>query len=67
MPPIYVCYRKDRTDGYGGVLVAVNNTLIRQQLDLQTNCEVVATRIEGNHNKSLIVASIYRPTNNDVE
>lgn len=67
MPPIYECYRKDRKDGYGGVLVAVKNTLISQQLDIQTNCEVVATRIEGNHNKSLIVASIYRPTNNDVE
>lgn len=27
MPPIYQCYRKDRKDGYGGVLVAVENTL----------------------------------------
>lgn len=40
MPPIYECYRKDRKDGYGGVLVAVKNTLISQQLDIQSNCEV---------------------------
>lgn len=26
---INVCYRKDRIDGYGGVLVVVNNMFIR--------------------------------------
>lgn len=31
---IYECYRKDRKDGYGGVLVVVKNMFISQQLDI---------------------------------
>lgn len=36
MPPGYVTYRNDRSDGYGGVVVAVKDTLISSEADIET-------------------------------
>ena len=38
----YDVYRKDRPDGYGGVLIAVKRDLISQNLPIASNCETVA-------------------------
>jgi hypothetical protein len=65
LPTHYEVYRKDRKDGYGGVLIAVNNTLISQDLEIKSDCEIVGTRIKYSKNTSLIVISVYRPPNND--
>ena len=46
MPPGYVTYRKDRSDGYGGVLVAVKDTLISSEVDIETKSELIAVQIE---------------------
>ena len=46
LPTNYEVYRKDRKDGYGGVLIAVKNTLISQDLEIKSDCEIVGTRIE---------------------
>jgi hypothetical protein len=60
MPPGYITYRRDREDGYGGVLVAVKDTLISSQVDLAFSSKVVAVQFEGEDNNPLIVGSFYR-------
>ena len=67
MPPGYNTYRKDRADGYGGVLVAVKDTLISSQVDIAFNSELVAVQIEGEGTKPLIVGSFYRQPNRNID
>ena len=62
-PPGFDVYRKDRTDGYGGVLFAVNSSLVSHQLDIQSDAEFVATKIISGK-QSVIIGALYRPTNN---
>ena len=61
-PPI----RRDRPDGYGGVLLATKHNLVGNEIQLNTTSELVASKIELCHQQSLIVISGYRPTNNDL-
>ena len=44
LPTNYEAIRKDRIDG--GVLIAVKNTLISQDLEIKSDCEIVVSRIE---------------------
>jgi hypothetical protein len=53
MPPGYVTYRKDRSDGYG-VLVTVKDTLFSSEVDIETKSELIAVQIEGEGKLSLI-------------
>ena len=62
----YDIFRKDRVDGYGGVLIAVKRPLVFEQVPTSDNCEFVAVKITCKNN-SVIVASLYRPTKNDCE
>ena len=65
LPTNYEAIRKDRIDG--GVLIAVKNTLISQDLEIKSDCEIVVSRIECSKKKKtfLIVISVYRPTNDN--
>ena len=63
LPTNYEAIRKDRIDG--GVLIAVKNTLISQDLEIKSDCEIVVSRIECSKKAPLIVISVYRPTNNN--
>jgi len=54
-------YRKDRKDGYGGVLVGCKKTLDSNQVDLDTEAELVAAAIVSKSGPPLIVAAAYRP------
>ena len=59
-------YRKDRNEHGGGVLIAVKSNLISNQLDADTNCEVVWTKIcltKGD----IIVGCFYRPPSSGIE
>lgn len=69
MPPGYNSpIRRDRPDGYGGVLLATKNDLIDCEIKIvsESECEIVATKIEMYKQRPLIVLSIYRPTNNNL-
>ena len=66
MPPGYVTYRNDRSDGYG-VLVAVKDTLFSSEVDIETKSELIAVQIEGEGKLPLIVASLYRLPNRNIE
>ena len=60
----YELFRNDRRYGYGGFLIAVKRTLIYEQTTVGKECEFIAVKITCKYN-SLIVASLYRPTDND--
>ena len=62
LPPNYVAIRKDRNAHGGGVLVAFRDDIIAEYLDnLNSNCEIVWTKIHFARNKSIFFASYYRP------
>ena len=64
-PPDYDLYRRDRKDGWGGVLLGIHSSLNSHQIDIQTNAEFVAAKIV-NGNQDIIVAALYRtPVNDD--
>ena len=62
----YNVYRKDRWDGFGGVLVAVKSDYISELIDTENETESIFIKISLHNNKSLIVGSIYRPPNSDI-
>ena len=62
----YEIFRKDRKDGYGGILIAIKRNLVYEVIPTDKTCELVAVKITCKHN-SVIVASMCRPTNNDTE
>ena len=57
-------FRKDRADGYGGVMIAIQTGLTAEQLMILTPCELVAIKLKTS-NTPLIVIGIYRPTDNN--
>ena len=59
-------YRKDRSDGHGGVFVACQSGIISEELNLDNNAEVVACRINQNESQHLIICFLYCPPNNDL-
>lgn len=65
-PLNYTVYRKDREDGYGGVLLAHKTTLTSYQLHMASPCEIVACKFDQTINP-LIICSVYRPPNSNIE
>jgi exonuclease III len=63
----YNIFRKDRKDGYGGVMLAIKAEIVSEPVDSDIPCEFIARKINRNTHDSLIVATIYRPRNNDVD
>ena len=60
-PPIYHVYRKDRSDGYGGVLLAVKANLISNQIAVKSQAKAVIVSIKTTKPfEPLIVISLYR-------
>ena len=62
----YNIYRKDRADGYGGVLIALKSDITSDPVEVpkpttSTTCEILFRRIHASNNKYAIVASAYRP------
>ena len=67
-PDDYNVIRKDRQDGYGGVLLAVHNAYTFEHLNTKNNdIELVAAKIKLDQGKSVIVGSAYRPPNSGTE
>lgn len=60
--PGYCTVRKDRRGGYGGVLLALRQTLNANQLSIRSNMEVAGASIEVNGGTFISIASIYIPS-----
>lgn len=67
LPKGLQCFQKDRQDGYGGVLLASRTSLTCYELPNDSPVEVVSCKFTFTNNQSLIVCSVYRPPNNDLE
>ena len=60
-PPNYEVIRKDRKDGYGGVLLAVKKDFVIDQMEVTTVVEAVFVKLQLGKNLPLIIGSLYRP------
>jgi len=66
LPHHYNVFRKDREDGYGGVLIAYKNSFACYELHYDSSVEIVVSKFILNK-QSLIICSLYRPPNRDLE
>ena len=60
-PPNYEVIRKDRNDGYGGVLLAIKKDFVIDAMDIDTTSKVVFAKLQLGKNLTLIIGSAYRP------
>ena len=60
LPQTYVCYRKDRDDGWGGVIIIAKKSLITEEVYRSKSSEMIAIKIET-FQKPVIIAACYRP------
>ncbi len=65
-PSIYTVYRKDRQDGYGGVLVAIKNNITSEELKVDTNTESIFIKLTSQGNKTTILGCLFRPPSSDI-
>ncbi|XP_071503755.1 uncharacterized protein [Diadema antillarum] len=67
LPPGYnlPAIRKDRKDGYGGVLLATKADIIVTEVSINSDKEIVAAEIKIIGGQKLIVICLYRPPDND--
>ena len=66
-PGGYNVYRKDHSDGYGGVFLACHQSLISYELDIpDSSSELCACQINLPNNLKLIVCSVYRPPSSNI-
>ena len=65
IPSNYITYRRDRPDGYGGVLLAVRNNFVVEQLEDtgEDGIEAVFGMISLFQKQKLIIGAFYRPPN----
>ena len=66
-PAGYSLFRKDRSDGYGGVLLAFKKdlTVIEYEVSNVNECELVACTLNLKGQR-VIICSIYRPPSSDI-
>ena len=63
----YTIYRKDRDDGYGGVMIAVSKHILSTRLpDLETCCENLWIKLSIPACKDLYLCTYYRPHISDL-
>ena len=60
-PSNYSVFRKDRPDGYGGVLVAVKDLSCQELDELSPDCEAVWIKVSINSRKHAYVGAFYNP------
>ena len=66
MPPGYdPPHRKDISDGYGGVMIAIRSGIVAEQIPIDSDCEIVGAKFQTNGPHPLIVLGVYRLTNNN--
>ena len=62
LPPEYSAVRKDRDDGYGGVIIIYKRSLIVEEIHHHKSTEIVSIKLETKNNPT-IISSCYRPPN----
>jgi len=62
LPEHYLASRKDRTDGFGGVIIIYKDTLLIQELSSTGKSEIISIKVES-FEKPVIITACYRPPN----
>ena len=60
-PPSYCVIRKDRSDVYGGVLIALKKEFVFEHLSSSHECEAAFIKLPLDKRKALIIGAMYRP------
>ena len=60
LPPMYTSYRRDRADGWVGVIIITKKKLTVEKIKINKECQMVAIKVET-YLKPAIFASCYRP------
>ena len=64
LPPNYNAILKDTSILGGGVLIAFRDDIVAEPLtNLNSNCDIVWTKVQFTRNKSIYFARYYRPPN----
>ena len=66
LPPTYKCYRKDRDDTKGGVIIIAKKNLITEEVIKSNKCELIAIKVQT-HKKPVIIAACYRPPKSKID
>ena len=66
LPTGYTLFRRDRSDGYGGVLLAFRDTfsVTEYLINNYSQCEIIACNLTYK-NEKIIICSVYRPPSAD--
>ena len=60
---MYTSYRRDRADGWGGVIIITKKNLTVEEVKINKDCEMVVIKVEA-YQKPVIFASCYRSPKN---
>ena len=63
LPTNFQVFRNDRSDSYGGVLIAVREDFICSPVLTSQKTELISVKLQLNRAKSIIISSFYRPPN----
>ena len=66
-PSYFDVIRKDRLDGYGGVLMAIRKDLEHYPILKPEHVEQVFPKIHFGQNNDLLIGAFYRPPNSDLQ
>ena len=66
LPTSYKLFRKDRADGYGGILIGVKCNIPSDLIDVTLETEVCTVLLQLSNHSKLIVICAYRPPYPDV-
>jgi len=67
LPLEYNIFRKDRSDDYGGILLACHNSLNCQILTCNSDSEAIACQLTSDVHESFIICVFYQPPNRSLE
>ena len=60
-----VTEKRDRKDGFRGVVLDIRHDYVFENLDIDTNAESIFVKLTLDKNKTLIIGSVYRPPSSD--
>jgi hypothetical protein len=63
----YYVVRKDREDGYGGVLIAITKNFIFEAITVKQKVQCQFLKIQLSNSKSLLIECIYRPLSSNID
>ena len=67
LPTNYCSFRRDREDGWGGVIIIIKNDFIIEQITSSMASEIVAVKVTTHKQQPVIIGACYRHPNNSME